>query len=142
LKLIYHPKHMSRLRRQYIEGGRHWIALVDRREGGQATKITDEIEEWLVEELQRNPGATASYLRNQIRGVFHVEVSKRRVRQWVRATGRIRQRGRPRQVSQSAVSSAESPIIEQTQYAGIFFPARRAVVHGDHAGDEASVGEV
>ena len=42
LGLAYHPKHVSRLRRRYIAGGRHWVALVDGREG-RATKITAEI---------------------------------------------------------------------------------------------------
>ena len=142
LGLTYHPKHVSRLRRRYIEGGRHWVSLVDGREGGQATKITTAIAQWIVEELQRDPGATAASLRDQIRRVFHLEVSDRRIRQLTRDIGRERQRGRPRPTSPLGEISPEPVIIEQTQHAGIFFPPCGSLANGDPARPDACVGKV
>jgi len=138
LGLTYHPKHVSRLRRRYIEGGRHWMVLVDGRKGRQA-KITDEIVQWIAAELQRDPGVTAPSLCDQIGKVFRVEVGERRVQQLVHDI-RLKEPSRlPGQASWSVVNSVESPIIEQTQHAGIFFPTGRVVVHGDHACDDACV---
>jgi transposase len=88
LGLTYHPKHVSRLRRRYLEGGRHWVALVDGREGKQATKVTTEIAHWIIAELQRHPDATAPYLCEQIGEMFEVEVGERHVRQLVHDIGR------------------------------------------------------
>ena len=94
LGLAYHPKHVSRLRRRYIAGGRHWVALVDGREG-RATKITAEIVKWIITELQRDPELTATSVRRQIREVFQVEVSGSHVRQLVLNLGHAGRRGRP-----------------------------------------------
>jgi transposase len=139
LDLTYHPKHVSRLQRWYTEGGRHWTALVDQRMGGSPTKISDEIMEWMREEIQRNPEVAVSYLCNQIQAKFKVEVHIGHVRRVARDLGREGRRGRPRQKTSAM---AELPHIEQTQYAGIFFPTGRAVAHGDYAGNEASPREV
>lgn len=142
LGLVYHPKHVSRLRRRYIDGGRHWVALVDGREGGQSTKITMEIARWIVEELQRDPGVMASSVRDKIRRVFRVEVSDRRIRQLTRDIGHEGQRGRPRQASPRGETTTEPLIIEQTPHAGIFFPTGRAMADGDSARHDACVAEV
>jgi len=139
LGLTYHPKHVFRLRRRYIGSGRHWTALVDQRMGGQPTKISDEIVEWMREEVRCDPKATASYLREQIRAKFKVEIHARHVRRVARDLRHEGQRGRPRQAPQSVVSTTEPPIIEQTQYAGIFFPPGSTMADGDCAGDDACV---
>ncbi len=138
LGVTYHPKHVSRLRRRYIEGGRHWVVLVDGRKGRQA-KITNEIVEWIAAELRRDPGVTASYLCDQIGKVFRVQVGERRIQQLVHDIGLKAPSRPPGPASGSVVSSVESPIIEQTQHAGIFFPTGRAVAHGDHGRDAAGV---
>jgi transposase len=142
LGLAYHPKHVSRLRRRYLAGGRHWVALVDGREGGQATKITREVALWIVGELQHNLHVTASRLCDELRCVFDIEVSKGRMRQLAIGLGRQGQPGRPRLLSQPAITSAEPLIIEQTQHAGIFFPARGPLADGDPACPDARVGKV
>ena len=142
LGLAYHPKHVSRLRRRYIEGGRHWVALVDGREGGQATKITGEVALWIVGELQRDLNVTASHLCDKLRRVFSVEVSEGRMRQLAIGLGRQGQPGRPRPPSLPATTSAEPLIIEQTQHAGIFFPARGPLADGDPARPDACLGKV
>lgn len=138
LGLAYHPKHVSRLRRRYLEGGRHWVVLVDGRKGRQA-KITDEIVQWIAAEVQRDPGVTASYLCGRIRKVFRVKVGERRVQQLVHDIRLKEPSGPPSQESWPVVNLVESPIIEQTQHAGIFFPAGRVMAHGDHACDDARV---
>ena len=92
LGLAYHPEHVSRLRRRYIAGGRHWVALVDGREG-RATKITAEIVKWIITELQRDPELTATSVHRQIREVFQVEVSGSHVRQLVLNLGHAGRRG-------------------------------------------------
>mgnify|MGYP001582519592 FL=1 len=120
LGLTYHPKHVSRLRRRYIEGGRHWVALVDGREGGQATKITPEIAQWIVGELHRDPNVTASHLCDAVRSAFGVEVSEGRMRQLAIGLGRQGQPGRPGRASPTVVTSGAPLLIEQTPHAGIF----------------------
>ena len=142
LGLTYHPKHVSRLRRRYIAGGRHWVSLVDGREGGQATKITIEIAQWIIKEMQRDPGTTAASLQDQIRRIFHLEVSDRRIRQLTRDIGREGQPGRPRQPSPLVEISPQPLIIEQTQHAGIFFPTRGPLADGDPACHDACVGKM
>lgn len=142
LGLAYHPKHVSRLRRRYLEGGRHWVALVDGREGGQATKITGQVALWLVGELQRDLNVTASHLCDQLQRVFGVEVSEGRMRQLAIGLGRQGQPGRPRRSSRPAITSAEPLIIEQTQHAGIFFPACGPLANGDPARHDTGVGKV
>jgi transposase len=142
LGLVYHPKHVSRLRRRYIEGGRHWVALVDGREGGPSTKITATIAQWILEALQGDPGVTASSVRDKVRRIFRVEVSDRRIRQLIHDIGREGQRGRPRQAGPLGETSAEPMIIEQTPHAGIFFPTGCALADADFACDDACVGEV
>lgn len=139
LGLTYHPKHVFRLRRRYIEGGRHWTALVDQRKGGLPTKISDEIVEWMREEMRRDPKVTASYLRDQIRAKFKIEIHARHVRRVARDLRHEGQRGRPRQAHQSVGSTTEPPSIEQTQYAGIFFPPGCTMADGDCARDAACV---
>jgi len=121
LGLAYHPKHVSRLRHRYIEGGRHWVALVDGREGRRPTKITTEIAQWIITELQRDSGVTASHLRHQIRELFQVEVSVSHVRQLVSDVGHTGRCGRPRRSSQPVAISTAPLIVEQTPHAGIFF---------------------
>ena len=142
LGLTYHPKHVSRLRRRYIEGGRHWVALVDGREGGQATKITRKVALWIMGELQGDPNVTASHLCDEVRNRFGVEVSEGRMRQLAIALGRQGQPGRPRRASPPGVTSAEPLIIEQTPHAGIFFPPGRAVADGDSARHDPCVAKV
>ncbi len=140
LGLTYHPKHVSRLRRQYIDGGRHWMALVDESRGRPA-QITDEIVQWMASELQRDPGVTASSLCAQVEKLFEVEIGERRMQQLARESGYPGQRGRPYQASPSVVVSTE-PLVKQTPCAGIFFPAGCVVAYGNHAGDAARVGEM
>jgi transposase len=142
LGLTYHPKHVSRLRRRYIEGGRHWVALVDGREGGRATKITRKVALWIMGELQRDPNVTASHLCDEVRNRFGVEVSEGRMRQLAIALGRQGQPGRPRRASPPGVTSAEPLIIEQTLHAGIFFPTGGAMADGDSACHDPCVAEV
>ena len=139
LGLTYHSKHVSRLRRQYFEGGRHWISLVDRRERRPSPKITDEVAQWIEKEVSRDPDVTASYLRAQIQSVFEVEVTERHMRRVIRAMGHKGQGGRPPRTSWPVVAPGESPIIEQTPHAGIFFPPGCTVADGDYAGDDAGV---
>ncbi len=131
LGLTYHPKHVSRLRRRYIEGGRHWVALVDGREGGRATKITRKVALWIMGELQGAPNVTASHLCDEVR-----------MRQLAIALGRQGQPGRPRRASPPGVTSAKPLIIEQTPHAGIFFPPGRAVADGDSARHDPCVAKV
>ena len=142
LGLMYHPKHVSRLRRQYLEGGRHWTSLVDGRERRPSPKITEEIEQWIVEELRRDPNVTVPDLRDQIQRVFKVEVTERQVRRVAHALGRRGQSGRPRRTNTPGGISTEPMIIEQTPHAGIFFPTGRAVADGDSARHDPCVAEV
>ncbi len=142
LGLAYHPKHISRLRRRYIAGGRHWVALVDGREGGQASKITGDVALWIMGELQRDLNVTASHLCDELRRVFGVEVSEGRMRQLAIGLGRQGEPGRPRQPSRPAISSPEPLIIEQTQHAGIFFPTGGSLADGDPARHDPCVGKV
>jgi len=118
LGLTYHPKHVWRLRRQYAEGGRHWAALIDGREGKQATKITARIMQWLMGELHSHPEATATELREHIRQRFEVEVSERYVRQLVHDLGRSGQAGRPSKVPSGVVVVNEPVLVEQSSHAG------------------------
>jgi len=139
LGLTYHPKHVSRLRRRYIEGGRHWVAMVDECRG-RPSKITDEIVQWIADEVRRDPEVTAVCLCAQIGELFNVEVGERRVQQLAHDIGRQGQRGRPSKTTNQAVVVSTEPLnIEQTQHAGIFFPTGCAVAHGDHARDDACV---
>ena len=118
LGLTYHPKHVWRLRRQYTEGGRHWAALIDGRDGKRATKITTKIVQWLMRELQGHPEATATELREQIRRRFEVDVSERYVRQLVHDLGRTGQAGRPSKVPSGVVAVNEPVLVEQSSHAG------------------------
>ena len=119
LGLTYHPKHVSRLRRQYAEGGRHWVALIDGRDGKRATQITAKIVQWLMRELQGRPDATATELRDRIQQQFEVDVSERYVRQLVHDLGRTGQTGRPSKVSAGVVTVNEPVLVEQTSHAGV-----------------------
>jgi len=120
LGLAYHPKHVSRLRRRYNDGGRHWVALVDGREG-RATKITAEIVQWIITQLQRDPDLTATSVRRQIREVFQVEVSGSHVRQLILNLGHAGRRGRPGRLSPPVVVPTAPVMVQQTPHAGIFF---------------------
>ena len=119
LGLTYHPKHVWRLRRQYAAGGRHWVALIDGRDGKRATKITAQIVQWLMRELQGRPTATATELRDRIRQQFEVHVSERYVRQLVHDLGRTGQMGRPSKVPAGVVTVNELVRVEQTSHAGV-----------------------
>ena len=55
--LNYSRQGIQRLYREWQERGDE--ALEDKREGGQSYKVTDEVQEWLIERCQKEPGAYA-----------------------------------------------------------------------------------
>jgi transposase len=70
--LNYCRQGIQRLYREWQERGDE--ALEDKREGGQSYKVTDEVQQWLIERCQKEPGAYSPQLVAEIEVEFEVEL--------------------------------------------------------------------